>query len=145
MRPATPTARKYAQSLIALEGEVNKSAGQERPLGLDVCERLRTHLAMLLGTYGYQAIVARALRLASVEVKWLITLRILPTGAWEVPEQLDTRITADQLAEGNLLLVAHLLGLLITLMGEDVTLRQIQGIWPNQRLDDGAGDNGQIL
>lgn len=136
--------RRYAQALIALEARGNKSAGKGRPVAVEVCERLRPHFATLLGSYGVQAIIARSLRLASKEVPWLTAVRLLDTGGWELPEQLDTKITPEKLAEGGVVLVAHLLGLLMALMGEEVTLRQIHQIWSKRRLDHGETGHDPI-
>jgi hypothetical protein len=134
--------RNFAQRLIANETSEVKCSATNTPAAFQVCEKLRAHLATLMGNAGFAALLSRALALANAEVPWLRAVRVEANGTWgglaELPAQLDPAVYS----EGGETLVAHLLGLLVAFIGEDVTLRLAREIWPEiplSGLDFGKG------
>ena len=48
----------------------------------------------------------------------------------------DDGLDQDERADGEVVLVAHILGLLVTFIGEALMLRMVNDAWPKARLDD---------
>lgn len=131
MRKATPRMREIAEDLIAQE----ISQKSPEPAALLVCERLRPALATLMGTVGFGALLARALSLATTESPGLRALHVDADGALQGWTERKARPVTDKSLDGDITLVAHLLGLLATFIGEDLTLRLLQELWPKLDLD----------
>ena len=135
MSRATPTIREFARLLSAYEARGNKSARTKPPAAFPVSDKLRPHLATLVGNAGYRALLARALGLAGGEVPWLRGLHVKVDGTLEGLEELHAKVSADEFIKGRSVLVAQLLGLLVAFIGENLTLRLVQEIWPKVPLD----------
>jgi hypothetical protein len=75
--------RSIAKGLVALETPRRGSSATKSPAGFRVAEKLRPHLANLMGDGGYRALLARALALASAEVSWLGAVRVKTDGSFE--------------------------------------------------------------
>lgn len=106
-----------------------------------VCEKLRRSLSVLTGVVGFRSVLARALVLARAEAPWLEELRLGADGSLELPAGLESRIGEGEAARGGAVLVASLLGLLVTFVGEMLTLRLVQDVWPKAAL--GESGNGE--
>jgi hypothetical protein len=147
MSKASPKMRDFAKRLIAHETRGNISSGTKTPVAiLLVDEKLRPHLATLMGIVGFRALLSRALALASAEVPWLRALQVKADGSLEELEKLDTQVEPAELFEGGVVLLAQLLGLLATFIGENLTLRLVGEVWPKlslNGLDLGAGDTNE--
>ena len=105
-----------------------------------ICERLRIPLAKLAGVTGFATLLGRALALAKAKAPALAALRIREDGSIEHPDQKlsirgnpgppgDAAPSPD--ADAAVALVAQLLGLLITFIGEPLTLRLVKDVWPD--------------
>nr|QQZ50276.1 hypothetical protein JKL49_00670 [Phenylobacterium glaciei] len=64
----------------------------------------------------------RALVLATAEVAWLSDLKVKVDGLIEGLNELKAQANPEEIADGGIVLLARLLGLLVTLIGEDLTL-----------------------
>lgn len=130
MEQATPAIRDLARFLLALEASRSEHAGREAPAALSVFVKLRSHLSNLVGVAGFQALLSRALALARKEADWLETVRVqadtMLAGFGETAQELP----AQTVTEGSAVLLAQLLGLLITFIGEALTLRLVADVWP---------------
>lgn len=139
--------RDFAERLIAYETRGNKSSGTKTPIAiLLVDEKLRPHLATLMGIVGFRALLSRALALASAEVPWLRALHVKADGSLEGFDALDRQVEPAAVFEGSVVLLAQLLGLLATFVGENLTLRLVREVWPKlslNGLDLGAGDTNE--
>jgi hypothetical protein len=122
--------REFAKRLIAHE-RAAKSGQAELTAALLVCNRLRPHLATLMGNIGFKALLSRALALAAAEIPSLLILHINADGSFERAEGAGV----DRTSEGGVVLVAQLLGLLATFIGEDLTLRLVRDVWPKASFD----------
>jgi hypothetical protein len=134
--------RSFAKHLISHEAPGNESP---RVATFPMTDKLRAHLAALMGKGGYQALLSRALVLATVEVSWLTALRVKADGALEWSQAPPPKLDSGELLEGKVVLLAQLLGLLAAFIGVNLTLRLLGEIWPQISLDEldlgNGGDN----
>ncbi len=118
----SPSKRELTRRLIASESE---DMGTEAGSAFRACEKLRRPLSMLLGTLGYRALIMRALTLAKRESSSLESVTVKDDGSLD-------GIDAEAEAVGSVL-TEHLLGLLLSFVGEAVTLRLLDDVWPDLR------------
>jgi hypothetical protein len=140
MTHTTPELRSAAERLLALEMAVGKRTAIQVPAAVRVSERLRHVLSTLLGKAGYRALLARALALAKVEAPALEPVLVEADGSLE-----GLSVVHDgkrRFADGEVILVGHVLGLLVTFIGEALMLRLVNETWPKARLDDLDFDKG---
>jgi hypothetical protein len=135
MNRATPQMRSIAERLINYETARNDAAEPGNTSTFLVTERLRPHLATLMGNGGFRALLARALALASAEVSWLRAVRVNADGMLEGLEPLHARLKPGEFREGRIVLLAQLLGLLVAFIGPGLTLRLVGEIWPQLSAD----------
>jgi hypothetical protein len=128
MTPASLPLRDLALRLLA--EEIHTGEGSSDPASARVCDRLGALLSKLAGAAGYRSLLSRAVALAQAEAPVLRTLHVLPDGKLlgfhEATEGMDTA----ELARSEATLVAHLLGLLYTFIGEPLTLQLVKEAWP---------------
>lgn len=98
------------------------------------CRKLKVHLVGLLGAGGASAVLGRALHLAKREQPWLADVAVSGEPgacfsglAESLPADTDEEATAAATA-----LLAHTLELLVTLLGEDLGMKPVQKLWPQQ-------------
>lgn len=142
MNRATPQMRKFAKRLMAYETGGNKTYRAKTMVGFRVCQKLHLHLATFMGNTGFRTLLARALALATAEVPWLRAVRIERDWSLEGMEELQTHEDLDELFEGGVVLLAELLGLLVSFIGEVLTVRLVREVWPKVPLDDLDFGNG---
>ena len=143
MSRATPQMRNFAERVIAHEARENKSSGATVPAGFRVGEKLRPHLASLMGNTGFHGLLARAVVLASADAPWLRAVRVREDGSLDGWEKIAAQVDPKEMADRAVLLVAQLLGLLVAFIGENLTLQLVREAWPKLSLDDldfGKGD-----
>lgn len=128
MNRATPKLRIYAERLIANEMSRKASSKSKPTAAFVVIETLSPHFGALMGAVGFRALISRSLVLANGEVAWLRDLRVREDGAFEGLNELEAQANPDEIAAGGIVLLDRLLGLLVTLIGEDLTLRLLSTI-----------------
>lgn len=122
MRSAdAPTTRELAQRLVAYEWVETTSATADTHAVCRVCDKLRRPITTLAGAAGFRSLLARALTLAKQESPVL--------GAWEVQADGSLQGLNGEAAQSGDVLIAHLIGLLITFVGESLTLRLLHDVW----------------
>jgi hypothetical protein len=136
MNRATPQMRNFAQRLISHETSGNETSETKTPAAFHVCEKLRSPLATLMGNAGFGALLSRARALANAEVPWLRAAPVKPDGSLKGLNELDAQVDAEQIAEGGVVLLAQLLGLLVAFIGENLTLRIVHEVWPKLSFND---------
>jgi hypothetical protein len=142
MRRATPELRTAAERLLSLEATTGKKAGSANlPAVVRVAERLRRALSSFLGAAGFRALLARALTLAKSGRHELSAVEVLPDGSLDL-HGVVLHGGKHSFADGEIVLVAHFLGLLVTFLGEAMMLRLVSDVWPKARLDDLDFDKG---
>jgi hypothetical protein len=128
--------RDFAERLIAYETRGNKSSETETSGPFLVGEKLRPQLAALMGNVGFRALLSRALALANAEVPWLREVHVNTDGSFQGLDELGAQVGPDKIFEGRVVLLAQLLGLLVTFIGELLTLRLVREVWPKLSLNE---------
>jgi hypothetical protein len=128
--------RNFAKCLIAYETLENKSSGTETPAGFPVCEKLRLHLATFMGKTGFHTLLSRSLALSTAEVPWLCAVRAKADDSLKGVEELHAQLDPEEFSEGEVVLLAQLLGLLVAFIGEKLTVRLVREVWPRVPLND---------
>ncbi len=123
----SPYMRDLARRLLAASQSAGDSQLQEAVL---VNEKLRVSLTQFAGADGFASLLRRALALASAEVPALRSATVSADGRLEGLEQLATQPGSVASAAAGAI-TAHVLGLLVTFIGEPLTLRLVSQAWPN--------------
>jgi hypothetical protein len=95
-----------------------------------VCDKLRVELTRFAGADGFSSLMRRALAMAAAEVPSAQALKVKADGSLEGLEEL-TADAGDHGLEAAVAITAHLLELLVTFIGEPLTLRLVRGAWPD--------------
>jgi len=119
-----------ARSLFSSEADANATALQTKPASVRVYEKLRRQLGAPVGVDGFQALASRALVLAKSQSPKLSAVQVTASGEMhglgEVESQDGTSEGEDN--EAGVILIAQLLGLFLTFLGETTTLRLIEDL-----------------
>ena len=138
--------RNFARRLVAHETNGDQNSETKSRAAFHVCERLRPHLAGLTGSGGFRALNFRALTLAKAEVPGLQALQVKADGTLDGLDELGAQLDPEKFSEGGVVLLAQLLGLLVSFIGEDLTLRLVRDVWPKVSKSDlnpcNAGNSG---
>ena len=133
-----PESRHLAQRLLAYEAVAGKNSEPTEPAALRVCAKLRRPLITLAGVAGFRSILCRALTLARAEAPSLSLVQVAADGSLKGLNELEPQIGKEQARDEGAILIAQLLGLLLTFIGEGLTLRLVQDVWPE------AAFNGRV-
>lgn len=115
--------RELAEQLVAFEARSQNVSTADRLAPCRVCEKLRRPLVTLTGTAGFSSLLSRALTLAKREAPALSAVQVKPDGSLEGLE--------GEAAQAHPILVGYLLSLLITFIGETLTMRLLHDVWPD--------------
>ena len=121
--------RAWAQRLLAMEAAKSASDANGHEI-LRVLEKLRSSLTQLVGPDGFVSLMRRALALARSEFPSLKVASVTGEGRLEGIE--DPAGDAKSNLEAATAIIAHLLGLLVTFIGEPITLRLMSDVWPDE-------------
>ncbi len=130
MHRTSPAIQDLARRLLAVEA-ASGSALDDQPHAHEaarVTERLRIALTKFAGPSGFEALLSRALALAKSDVPALQAVNMKPNGSLE-------GFAERTVGDGGIALIAHLLGLLVTFIGEPITLNLLADAWPDESLD----------
>jgi hypothetical protein len=127
--------RNLAHRLISAEFRPGDPADSETGAALRVCDKLRESLSVLSGTRGYRTLLLRALSLAKADFAWLMKFEVDPVGVLLFPEELARELDGRAAARGCSALVAQLLELLATFVGDALTQRLVLQIWPHAAIE----------
>lgn len=122
MSTAPPAIRDFARRLLALEAARDERPGEPSGGAMRVCDRLRAPLTRLAGVAGFRSLLSRALALAKAEAPALAGAHVRADGTLEgLPTDADAEFAV----------VTQLLDLLVTFIGEPLTRRLVQDVWPD--------------
>jgi len=93
-----------------------------------VYERLRRQLGAPVGVDGFQALASRALTLAKSQSPLLSAVQVTANGGLLGLGEVESQTDADENGEAGVILIAQLLGLFLTFLGEATTLRLIEDL-----------------
>jgi hypothetical protein len=125
--PPSPKIRDLAQRLVSYEAAADNPFEDRVSAGLRVREKLRRLLSTVVGSIGFRSLLARALTLAKTEAPGLSAAEIKPDGSLGGVNDLGDQ---DQ-AAAEVILIAQLLGLLVTFIGESLMLSLVLDAWPD--------------
>ena len=127
MTPPQKT-RDLARSLVACEADAATTSLQTEPATVRVYERLRRQLGAPVGVDGFQALASRALALAKSESPRLSTVHVTANGGLLGLGEVESQTDTEEGGEAGIILIAQLLGLFLTFLGEATTLRLIEDL-----------------
>jgi len=131
-----PVSRQLARRLLTYEAAAGKNSELTESAAFRVCEKLRQPLCSLAGVAAFRSLLSRALVLARVEVPSLSAVQVGADGSLKGLDELGPQKDKDMSREVGAILIAQLLGLLLTFIGEGLTLRLVQDVWPETAFDD---------
>jgi len=120
--------RDLARSLVASETDAATTSLHSEPATVRVYERLRRQLGAPVGTDGFQVLASRALALAKSESPRLSDVQLTVSGGLRGLDEVESQTDLDEDGEAGINLIAHLLGLFLTFLGEATTLRLIEDL-----------------
>jgi hypothetical protein len=120
--------RDLARSLVASEADAATTALHTGPATVRVYERLRRQLGSPVGVDGFQALASRALSLAKSESPRLSAVQVTANGGLRGLGEVESQTDAEEGGEAGIILIAQLLGLFLTFLGEATTLRLIEDL-----------------
>jgi len=120
-----PQTRDLALRLLDHENAVGKTSEPTEFAAFGVCERLRQPLITLAGVAGFRSLLSRALTLARAEAPSLNAVQVAPDGSLEGLDGLRPQLDADGAGEAGIILITQLLGLLVRVVGEAMTLQLV--------------------
>jgi hypothetical protein len=132
-----PVTRDWAERLLAYEAVEGGSTGLTGPAFFRVYEKLRRPLCALAGIAGFQSLAVRALVLARSEAPGLSAAEVTADGYLQWNAELNRQLDSHDAGDGEIILLAQLLGLLLIFIGENLTLRLLLDAWPEAALEDG--------
>ncbi len=132
--PASQQYELLAERLVAAELRERNPSDTKARAAFRVWEKLRRHLSVLSGNVAVCALLSRALTLAKGETPWLVRLGMNSEGSLTVPPEMATQLGRNEAAAGAIALIAHILKLLVTFIGEALTLRLVHDVWPKAAL-----------
>ncbi len=120
--------RDLARSLVAAVEDAGTSSLQSGPATVRLYERLRQQLGACVGVDGFQALASRALALSKSESPRLRAVQITANGDLRGLGEVESQTDVDESGEAGVILIAQLLGLFLTFLGEATTLRLIEDL-----------------
>jgi hypothetical protein len=128
-----PQTLDLAQRLLAYENARGKTSEPTEFAAFRVCERLRQPVNTFAGVAGFRSLLSRALTLARAKVPALSPVQVAADGSLKGLDELADDTEQDR--DGGAILIAQLIGLLLTFIGEGLTLRLVQDVWPEAAFD----------
>jgi hypothetical protein len=116
----------WARKLIASEADAGSPPEQTEGAVLRVYERLRRQFCAPVGVDAFQALVCRALCLAKSQFPGLSAVSVTAAGGLRGLGDGEAPLSTMQDGQVGIILIAHMLRLFITLLGEAATMRLIE-------------------
>ncbi len=126
MSTVPPQLRELAKRLLASELSRPTSFPGSPCCAMLVCERFKECLSRLGGLSGFRSLLSRALALARAEADSLDTAVVLEDGSMS-----GIGPAGQAVPQAEEALVANLLNLLVTFIGEPLTRQLVRDAWPD--------------
>jgi hypothetical protein len=133
MDSPSPSIRNLSRKLLAIEAAGRAATDAPANEAVLVCEKLRLSLTRFVGADGFAGLQRRAIALARREVPGLQHVTVSPDGSLE---GLETSVAETTNSDEAAAIIVHLLGLLVTFIGEPLTLRLVRDAWSGVLLDE---------
>jgi hypothetical protein len=121
--------------VLSIEAANRRASDPHAHEAVRVCEKLKISVSRLAGADGWASLLRRSLALAREQVPSLGRVTLKPDCSMEGLEAVAAQ-DAQSGAEAGAAIVAHLLELLVTFIGEPLTLRLLRESWPDASLDE---------
>jgi hypothetical protein len=118
----------WARRLIASEAGADMASAQTGIATLRVYEKLRRQLCAPVGVDGFQALASRALSLAKSQSPKLSAVQVTANGGLLGLGEIEFQMGTDEDGDVGIILIAQLLALFLTFLGEATTLRLIEDV-----------------
>ena len=138
-----PESRYLAQSLLNCEASARKTSETTESAASRVCAKLRDPLITLAGVAGFRSLLSRALTLARAEAPSLSAVQVAADGSLEGLDDLEPQIGTDRAGNAGAILIAQLIALLLTFIGEGLTLHMVLNVWPEAAFDGRDSERGK--
>jgi len=126
--PPPQKTRDLARSLVASAADAATTSLHTEPATVQVYERLRRQLGAPVGVDGFQALASRALALAKSESPRLGAVQVTANGGLRGLGEVESQSDVDEDGEAGISLIAQLLGLFLTFLGEATTLHLMEDL-----------------
>lgn len=120
--------RELAQRLVAYQLAAADELEANEPVVLQVSEKLRRRLSTFAGAQGFRSLLSRALVLAKAEVPAINGMRVKPDGSLDGFREIKDLVQAEAV---GIEILAQLLRLLFTFIGQRLTLNLVVDEWPD--------------
>jgi hypothetical protein len=120
-----PESRYLAQRLLTYEAVAGENSEPTESGAFRVCAKVRQPLITLAGVAGFRSLLSRALTLARARAPSLSAVLVAPDGSLKVLAELEPEIDTEQVREAGIILITQLLGLLVRVVGEAMTLQLV--------------------
>lgn len=130
MSHATPKMQYFAKRLISHESRTNDWSLSELQTAFVVTRKLRPLLEELMGNTGFRALVTRSMLLAKKEVPALSNAKIDAHGDLEEFQEAQAEAGLEVANTGGIIMLAEMLGLLGSFIGELLTMQLVLETWP---------------
>jgi hypothetical protein len=137
-----PESRHLAQRLLAYEAVAGENSEPAESAAFRVFAKLRLALITLAGLAGFRSLLSRALTLARADAPDLSAVEVAADGSLKGLDELASQ-AQEETQEGGVVLLTQLIGLLLTFIGNDLTLRLVQDVWPEASFDGMSGKEGK--
>jgi hypothetical protein len=125
-----PMARNWARKLIAEEAATNQLSPNLETAACLVYEKTRQRLSASIGLDGFRALAARAVVRAKAESHRLDTIELTADGSICGLDVLEPQCIIEQDDDAGVIVIAHLLGLFLTFLGEEATQQLLHDVVP---------------
>jgi hypothetical protein len=134
MNDATPEIHRLARRLIELKAEREHGAGAEISAPLLAVDALRDPLTTLSGTGGFRSLLSRALALARPRAPVLAFISVHADGSLEGADAVPPEMAAAAM-DGGAALMAEMIALLVSFIGEPLAFQMLRVEWPEAALE----------
>src|SRR5512142_2553838 len=117
--------RNLAQRLLAYEAVGDENSAPSESAASRVCAKLRGPLVTLAGVAGFRSLISRALTLAKADAPSLSAVQVAADGSLQGLDAPRPQVDMDEAREAGIILIAQLLGLLVRVVGEAITLQMV--------------------
>ena len=139
-----PESRHLAQRLLAYEAVAGENSEPAESAAFRVFAKLRLALITLAGLAGFRSLLSRALTLARADAPDLSAVEVAADGSLKGLDELASQ-AQEETQEGGVVLLTQLIGLLLTFIGEGLTLRLVQDVWPEATFDGRVSEKRGML
>lgn len=134
MSKASPEIQNLARQLLAFEAAHLNASEAGVAVAVRVIDELRIRLIKLAGLDGFRSLLSRSLTLARAEAPYLNRVSVSANGSLEGWEEIEQ--SQDAAGQAARILLTHLLALLVTFIGESLTLRLVSDSWPETSINE---------